>query len=103
MKQNKDRFYLLTILLVAFVYMGFISCSKDDDNNPSANKKKTDSELILGTWNFTSDNGNISITFFDNGTYAHLGYKPFVDYSGFYRLTSDSVIFTIVQAKKNCV
>lgn len=99
MKQYKDRFDLLTILLVAFVCMGFISCSDDDDNNSSANKEKTDSELILGTWNFTSDNGNISITFFDNGTYAHFDYKYFDDYSGFYRLTNDSIIFTIVQSK----
>lgn len=76
------------------------SLNKEVTVTQAAGKRKTFSELILGTWNFTNEDDSIGITFFNNGTYNHFNYKKkHSGYSGYYKLTSDSIIFTIVQSK----
>lgn len=89
---------LLAIIIMAFMSLGVVSCKKNDESD-TPQKEKTEQEIILGTWNFINDDEDISITFFDNGAYAHYSKKYHDGYEGFYKLTPDSVIFTIVQSK----
>lgn len=48
---KKELFNLAIICMVAFVSMGFVSCSKDDDNGT------INANAIVGTWKFTHEEG----------------------------------------------
>ena len=59
---KKDLFNWMTILMVAIVSVGFVSCGDDDDDN---------NKLIIGTWRRSWGDGPRQYTaysFFDDGT-----------------------------------
>ena len=60
----------MTILMVAIVSVGFVSCGDDDDND----KKETSS--LVGTWVYFERDGDYSLslmyTFNSDGTFKHV-------------------------------
>ena len=52
----------MTILMVAIMSVGFMSCSKDDD------VKKEDTASLVGTWRYDFSSGYDLLTFDQNGT-----------------------------------
>ena len=100
-------FNCFTILMVAIVSVGFVSCDNSDEsdntNNGNINKGKTRKECLLGTWNFSANTASgseeISITFFENGTYADHDHKyNNRNIEGYYILSADSITFIEVQS-----
>ena len=61
----------MTILMVAIVSVGFVSCGGDDDGNNNNNKEEQSSASIIGTWRNDWGSGARSYTaysFFEDGT-----------------------------------
>ena len=61
----------MTILMVAIVSVGFVSCGGDDDGNNNNNKEEQSSASIIGTWRNDWGSGARSYTaysFFEVGT-----------------------------------
>lgn len=93
------KYYLsmLTVLMVAILSVGVISCSKDDDNN-SFNYSM---ETLYGTWKISkmkmSEGGSYTnwvltpttATFNSNGTYSGYGY--FGNGSGTYSAKGNTI------------
>ena len=52
----------MTILMVAIMSVGFMSCSKDDD------VKKTGEVSLVGTWRYDFSTGYVLFTFSQDGT-----------------------------------
>ena len=96
---KKNFMHLMAIMVGIMTSACIVSCD-DKDKPEDTDETKTEKDFILGTWNFKNNyDERISITFFDNGTYAHCDYQDDDNYEGFYKLTSDLVVFTIVQGK----
>lgn len=59
----------MTILMVAIVSIGFVSCGDDDDD------KKVENVSIVGTWSLNfSPNDYCLLTFYQNGTVKYQEY-----------------------------
>ena len=66
---RKYRLNWITILMVAIVSVGFVSCGDDDDDND--NKEKQSSTSIIGTWcNYWGSDARsyTAYSFFEDGT-----------------------------------
>lgn len=57
---------LLTIMMVAFVSMNFVSCSDDDDDKKDS-KNDSNTESIIGTWRWSGYNDTSELTFYPDG------------------------------------
>lgn len=70
---KKNLLNWMTILMVAIVSVGFVSCGDDDD----VDEKKIDEVTIIGTWRCDYSDGYELLTFNSNGkgTYSEYYYE----------------------------
>ena len=96
--KEKDTFVLKDKDGDTFTYHWYTGAIPDYPAVNSNNNSQNGS--LIGTWNFTDiDNEEISITFFENGTYAYFLDRYDYAYVGYYQQTADSLIFTIQLAE----
>lgn len=77
---KKNLLNWMTILMVAIVSVGFVSCGDDDDED----EKKIDEVTIIGTWRLDYSSGYELLTFNSNGKgtlseYYYEGKKEILD------------------------
>lgn len=77
---KKNLLNWMTILMVAIVSVGFVSCGDDDDED----EKKIDEVTIIGTWRLDYSSGYELLTFNSNGKgtlseYNYEGKKEILD------------------------
>lgn len=77
---KKNLLNWITILMVAIVSVGFVSCGDDDDED----EKKIDEVTIIGTWRLDYSSGYELLTFNSNGKgtlseYNYEGKKEILD------------------------
>lgn len=76
MKKKEFFWSLLTVMMVAMLSVGIVSCSKDDKNDESNPSSK-----VIGTWSVRDGNESLTLTFKSGGVGTST-YKYYSSYSG---------------------
>ncbi len=78
MKKKEFFWSLLTVMMVAMLSVGIVSCSKDDKNDESNPSSK-----VIGTWSGQDvEFGSITMTFKSGGSGTYVG-RYYDSYSGY--------------------